>query len=278
MALLTAVFGVLVGLALGLTGGGGSIFAIPLLVLGLGMAPREAITLSLAAVTLMAFTGVASGARSQLIEYRAAAIFAVAGLVTAPAGVLLANRLSDATLLGAFAALMLAVAVAMWRKASRAPDSTRVVRASFDSVETVTGGPPCRINPENRSLRLTAPCSAVLSLAGLATGLLSGLFGVGGGFIIVPALTVITQLTIQRAVATSLLVIALIGTSGLVSGIVSGRAFDPTVAGLFIAGGVAGMLAGRGLAGRVTGPTLQKTFAVMMVIVALVVILTRQSW
>ncbi|MCK9506494.1 MAG: sulfite exporter TauE/SafE family protein [Porticoccaceae bacterium] len=272
--MLTLIFGILVGLALGLTGGGGSIFAVPLLIFGLGIAPQEAITISLAAVTLVAFIGTISAAKTGLVEYRAGAIFAAAGLVTAPFGVLIANNLEDRMILTAFSILVILVSASMWRRAGSSPQNTTVVRANFSSVDT-TAGAICRFNPDNKSLRLTAPCSLVLTLAGTVTGILSGLFGVGGGFIIVPALMIITRLSIQRAVATSLFVITLIGTSGIAAAIISARKLDLAVTALFLAGGITGMLMGRKIANRIAGPLLQKTFAGMLLLVAAVTLLSH---
>ena len=268
----TVVIGLLVGLALGLTGGGGSIFAIPLLVFILGMAPQEAITLSLAAVALVSLSGVIPAARAGLVEYRVGAIFAAGGLLLAPAGVAAANRIGEQALLVSFAVLMAIVAVAMWWRAGSSPDDTRVVRASVASSDSDSAGPPCRFYPEDSVLRLNAPCSAVLTGAGIVTGFLSGLFGVGGGFIIVPALTTVTQLSIQRAVATSLLVITVIGASGLAAALLSGRTLSPTVTLAFLAGGLGGMYIGRATASAISGPSLQKTFSVLMVLVAIVTV------
>lgn len=271
--MLEIFFGLIVGLALGLTGGGGSIFAIPLLVYGLGLSPQEAITISLATVTLVALTGAISAAKNRLIEYRVGAIFAVLGFVGAPFGVMIANGLNDKILLVAFSGLMGLVAVAMWLKAASAPDSTRVVRATVAQEGEDSSGPPCRFKPDSPRLRLSAPCSAMLGLVGSLTGILSGLFGVGGGFIIVPALTTITQLSIQRAVATSLFVITIIGTSGFIAAIASKRALDLPLAGLFLLGGIAGMIAGQHIGRSITGPTLQKTFSLLMLAVGAVTLL-----
>ena len=101
-------------------------------------------------------------------------------------------------------------------------------------------GPSCRRDPSGR-LHLTSRCFAVLVVAGLAAGVLSGLFGVGGGFVIVPALVLVTGMGIHRAVATSLLVIALVSASGVASYLVAGRPLPLALTGLFVAGGVAGM-------------------------------------
>lgn len=272
--MLTLFFGVLIGLALGLTGGGGSIFAIPLLIFGLGLSPQEAMTISFATVATVALTGAIPAAKQQLIEWRAGIIFAIAGLIAAPFGVMIANGIEAAVLLMGFALLMLIVALSMWKKASSAPDSTKVVRASV-GLEDAGGSAICRLNPAGNALRLTAPCSLVLMFTGILTGLLSGIFGVGGGFVIVPALMFVTQLSIQRAVATSLFVITIIGTSGLASALLSGRSLDIAITGLFMAGGVIGMMAGRTIAGRITGPRLQKLFALAMVATAIFTLVSR---
>jgi uncharacterized protein len=268
--MLEILFGVIVGLTLGLTGGGGSIFALPLLVYGLGMPPQEAITLSLATVTLVALTGTVAASRSGLIEFRIGLIFAVTGLLIAPLGVMAANQLEDRVLLTVFSVLMVAVALSMWHKAGTRPENANVVRATVGVPGDADSGPPCRYVPASTKLKLSAPCSAMLSFAGAITGLLSGLFGVGGGFVIVPALSTITQLSIQRAVATSLFVITLIGATGFIAAVASERHFPAHTAGLFLAGGIFGMLLGQQFGNRVAGPLLQKIFAALMIVIAAV--------
>ena len=120
-----------------------------------------------------------------------------------------------------------------------------------------------------------APCSAALAGVGLVVGVLSGFFGVGGGFLIVPALILITEMGIHRAVATSLLVITLIGLSGLGSAAVSGREVDWALTGLFVIGGVLGMFSGRVLARYLAGATLQFVFAVAMLATAAFIVVER---
>ena len=108
----------------------------------------------------------------------------------------------------------------------------------------------------------------MLALVGGCSGLLSGLFGVGGGFIIVPALMFITQMRIHQAVATSLLVITLVGLSGVGSELLQGRDLPWRLTGLFVLGGLLGMGLGRLWARRIAGPLLQKGFAAAILIVA----------
>lgn len=102
-------------------------------------------------------------------------------------------------------------------------------------------------------------------------GVLSGFFGVGGGFVIVPALVLAGRVPIHRAVATSLLVIALVSGSGVVSLLVSGRPFATGVTILFVAGGVLGMLFGTLVSRRLSGPRLQRVFAAAILAMAVLV-------
>src|SRR5690606_2221794 len=131
-----------------------------------------------------------------------------------------------------FAGLMIVVAVRMWQRASRA----EVTPASCPPGEVETG-PTCRRDTSGR-LILTSRCAVLLLLVGVLTGVLAGMFGVGGGFVIVPALVLFSGMSMQRAVGTSLMVIALVSVSGVASQLWAGRAISPLVTALFIAGGV----------------------------------------
>lgn len=260
------VFGAVVGFSLGLTGGGGSIFAVPLLVYGLGLRPREATGVSLAAVGATALVGGLRRLAKGEVEIRTGVLFAVAGMIGAPAGTWLGGKVSDVLLLVLFAILMLVVAARMWRQAERKPDEARAIRARSQEQNNEQG-PSCRRDPSGK-LQLTSRCFAVLCVAGLVTGVLSGLFGVGGGFVIVPALVLVSGMGIHRAVATSLLVITLVSGSGVASSLAAGRPLPLGLAGLFLAGGIAGMELGTLASRRIGGPGLQKIFASAMVAVA----------
>lgn len=260
------LFGLLVGFSLGLTGGGGSIFAVPLLVYGLGMPAHQAVSVSLVAVGVTSLAGAIVRWRQREVEVKAALLFGGAGILGAPIGASLGATLPANALLGGFAVLMLLVATRMWRQAQRHPAETRFVRARNDSSLTVNG-PTCRINPAD-GLLLTSRCAAVLTFSGLVTGLLSGLFGVGGGFLIVPTLVLVVSLPMHRAVATSLLVIAMISAAGSVAHWWAGLSFALEVAGLFVIGGLGGMGIGGFISRRLAGAMLQKVFASGMLIVA----------
>lgn len=265
--MLSVFFGVLIGLALGLTGGGGSIFAVPLLIYGLDLPAPEAVAVSLGAVALTAAFGAVEAGWRGLIELRAGLIFAVAGVVSAPLGVQLGDRVSDTWIVSLFAAVMVVVAARMFVSARRAGDDTRVVRARPAANAHNDPGTVCHYSRDGR-LRLNAPCSAALVAAGLVVGVMSGFFGVGGGFLIVPTLMLITEMGIHRAVSTSLLVITLVGLSGLASAVFAGRDMDWALTALFILGGLIGMAGGRSLSRYLAGPALQFIFALAMIAIA----------
>jgi uncharacterized membrane protein YfcA len=268
------LFGILVGIALGLTGGGGSIFAVPLLIYGIGVPAKSAVAISLAAVAATAAMGAAEGLWHRVVELRAALIFAVAGMATAPLGVQLGELVSEMAVVVSFAGLMLVMAVHMAVAALKSSPETSEINANFAEQAKAEPGTVCHYADDGR-LRLSAACGAALVVAGIIVGVLSGFFGVGGGFLIVPALMLITRMGIHRTVATSLLVITLIGISGVISAVFSGREIDWLVTGLFIIGGVGGMFVGRGLARFLAGATLQLVFAVTMIGTAIFLLFER---
>ena len=120
-------------------------------------------------------------------------------------------------------------------------------------------------------------CALLLLLVGVLTGVLSGLFGVGGGFVIVPALVLFSGMSIHRAVGTSLMVIALVSVSGITAQVWAGRVIPLDVTALFVCGGVGGLFAGQQIGRRLSGPALQKTFAVAILAVAAFVIVRNLS-
>lgn len=257
--------GLLVGLSLGLTGGGGAIFAVPLLVYWLGVDPPTAVAISLVTVAVTAAVGALERWRYGQVEVPTGLLFATAGMLTAPLGGWIGSRIPEQPLLVAFALLMLVIAARMWRTARSVEE--RMPPAAVDAGS----GPACRRDPEGR-LRITSRCATVLAVAGLAVGLLSGLFGVGGGFLIVPALVTFASMGVPRAVGTSLFVMTLVGISAVASQVAAGRVVPLDVAGGFVAGSIPGLFAGSAIGRRLTGPLLARCFAVAIVAVAAFVI------
>ena len=264
MTALSIIFGVIVGFSLGLTGGGGAIFAVPLLVYGLGVPPREAVVVSLVVVAVTASVGFVQRALRGTVEFPTALLFGAAGMVAAPLGAALATLVPEWVLLLLFALLMGVVAARMWMKAS-GNDAAGVCIPTDDNA-----GPHCKRDPEGK-LKLTSRCAVVLAIVGLVTGVLTGFFGVGGGFLIVPALITFSGMGMQRAVGTSLLVIALVSVSGLASHLLGGDEVPISVTLPFLVGSQLGLFAGTALARRLAGPRLQQIFAVAIVGVAVFV-------
>ncbi len=245
------LYGSIVGVALGLTGGGGSIFAVPLLLYAVGLALRDAVTVSLAVVGLTALYGAIIQRR--LVQWLPGIIFGMGGILGAPGGALIGAHLPEYWTLILFALLMVFIGVRMWLGANSEGDldSRFACRRDADGVR-----------------RLRWPCAGKLLAWGLVTGVLSGTFGVGGGFLVVPALLLVTAMPIERALATSLVCIFLISTSGFVSNFLTVDHFEYGLAGLFLVGGAIGMTAGAALKSHLSCPLLKRIFAVGVLTVA----------
>ncbi len=273
---MSVVLGLLVGLVLGLTGAGGSVFAVPLLVFGLGWTPLQAAPVALIAVCVAAAFGTVVAWDLSFVRYRAALLMSFVGLFTAPLGLLLGLHLPAPALGVLFAGVLVVVATRMWLQARRHPQDARVVRATVhsESADDARGGPLCRSSVDSGRLLWTPRCASAIVGIGAGSGFLSGLLGVGGGFVIVPALRATTTLSVHSAVATSLMAIALTSAGTVATMLAFGRPLPWLVALPFVAGALGGMLAGRRLAPRLAGPLMQQCFAVLMLIAAFA-LLTR---
>lgn len=266
------LIGLIVGIVLGLTGAGGSVFAVPLLMVVLGLPAQQAIGLSLGAVALSSFIGVMIKWKSGLIQWLPAAIFAGVGALFTPLGFYLNGLVDETYLMLAFSILVLIIAARMWNKADSTPKGPHSVRAGFsdnthsqDAICVQTGQP----------FKLAWPCIKRVVAGAIITGILSGLFGVGGGFIIVPTLIMLTAMSIQQAVASSLLIISVISSSGFISFLMSNNTIDYSLLLQIIIGSLAGMLVGIPLSKKIAGANLQKIFSVLMVFMAILTILTN---
>lgn len=263
--LLAALLGAVVGVILALTGAGGGSLAVPLLVFGLHLPMQQAAPVALVAVGLASGLGAVLGLRDGLVRYRAAALIGLTGMALAPAGVWLAHRLPTAPLMLLFAGVLGLSAWRMWR-ASRS-DAGATLAAGEEPMEALDRR-PCHINPSEGRLRWTLPCARALAGIGALSGLMSGLLGVGGGFVIVPALTRHTDIPPRGIAATSLAVIALVSVGGMAAAAGHGS-FDWAVAVPFGLGAAVALLLGRRLARRLAGRRLQQIFALLCGAVAL---------
>ncbi|ODP32651.1 sulfite exporter TauE/SafE family protein [Pandoraea sp. ISTKB] len=259
-----AVLGAAVGLVLGLTGAGGGIFAVPALVFGLGWGVPQAGPVALLAVGASAAVGSAQGLRAGIVRYRAAILMAGIGICMAPLGSWMAHRLPERWLVGLFAVAMLIVAARMYR-ASRGGGAKAAGNGAAVSCAPL---PTCRMDPSTGRLHWTRRVAGTLGVIGAVSGFASGLLGVGGGFVIVPALRRFTDITVHGVVATSLFVIALISAGTVANAWWHGM--HPGAQGwTFVVGAVAGMLFGRALAPRLAATRLQQIFSALMAAVAL---------
>jgi uncharacterized membrane protein YfcA len=236
--------GALVGFSLGLVGGGGSILAVPLMVYVVGVSDAHvAIGTSAIAVAANAAINLSNHARGGTVRWSCALPFAAAGMAGAFAGSIFGKLLDGQRLLALFALLMLVIAVLMLKTRSRigVPD----VQMTRDNMPAIVG-------------------------LGLATGTLSGFFGIGGGFLIVPALMLATGMSIMNAVSSSLVAVTAFGLTTAASYAWSGL-ISWELAGLFIAGGVVGGLIGTRSARllSVRHGALNIVFAVVIIAVAL---------
>lgn len=264
--LASAALGSVVGLILALTGAGGAIVAVPLLVFGLGLGVAQAAPIGLFAVALAAGIGALLALREGKVRYKAAALMAATGAAISPAGLWVAHRVPDAPLTLVFALVMARVAWRMFRQ--KRGQENGEAHDLHGGAEPCPSDLPCRLNLERGKLDWTAPCARALALSGAMAGFLSGLLGVGGGFVIVPALKRASDIPMQGIVATSLAVIALVSTAGVAASAASGHMLWLSAL-PFAAGALAGMLAGRGFARYVSGARLQQSFAAFAGCVAL---------
>ena len=258
--LLASFFGVVMGLVLGLTGAGGGILAVPALVLGLGWSMTQAAPVALFAVGSAAAVGAIDGLRHGLVRYRAALLIALLGAVFSPLGIYLAHQLSEKILMILFSLLMVLVAARMLRRETPQAGPSDHGAASW-------GQKNCMLDRQTGRLAWTARCTATLSALGAVTGMVSGLLGVGGGFLIVPAFKQLTDVQMRGIVATSLMVISLISLIGVVGAFHAGVSID-RVGAVFIAASIAGMVLGRRLSAQVPARALQVGFAGVCLTVA----------
>jgi len=251
-ALITPALGILVGILMGLTGAGGGILSVPLLVFFLGLPISEAAPIALCAVALASGIGAILGLRDKILRYKAASFMAVFGLVLTPIGLWLAPQIPNSPLQILFSFILVYVALRLMKQASNEIKGIPEVNRK---------PPPCLINPAVGKLQWTLPCARALMAAGSIAGFLSGLLGVGGGFIIVPALKRFTDLPVKSIVATSLGVLAIITGGGAIFSAASGG-LNISVAAPFALAALGGLLIGLLLGKKLSGPHTQLIFSI----------------
>ncbi len=237
-----------IGVSLGLIGGGGSILTVPILVYFLGVGVHEAVVMSLAVVGATSLFGAFLHWRRQNVDLRRGVMFGAAGVVGAFIGSPLTKMVPPNVLLMIFGLLMFVVAVSMLWRRNRRPD---------DDVK-----------------KAAHPVKAVF--AGLGVGIMTGFLGVGGGFLIVPALVFFGGLEMKKAIGTSLFVIFLNCVAGL-AGHLGGEYFNWGLAFIVTALAVGGAAAGTVLSHRMAAHRLQRIFAVLVLAVAVFLIVKNYT-
>jgi uncharacterized membrane protein YfcA len=260
---IAGALGLIVGLVLALTGAGGGVIAIPLLVFGLHLSVQQAAPVGLVAVGLAAALGAALGLSQGIVRYRAAGLIGLAGMSAAPLGVIAAQHLPNRPLLAAFAVVLIYTAFRMLRTTADATPNTENI--------------PCRVEDGAAHLIWTRQCARALFGTGLVSGFLSGLLGVGGGFVIVPALRHHTDLSLRSVQATSLAVIALVSISSVSAAALQGSV--PWAIGVpFTGGALTGLLSGRQFSKKVNPKILQSAFAWFALFVAMLMLARAIGW
>jgi uncharacterized membrane protein YfcA len=269
------LIGTVIGLVLGLTGAGGSVFAVPLLVLVAGLPVSSAIGISLGAVATSALYGSLGIALSKKsaskVLWLPGAILAGTGAATAPIGKWLGLQMPDTWLLFGFCTLASVIAVRMWLSATRHPDTAAVVRAG-NYANTPAPELLCKLSTSGQ-FELRPRCLKGLVTGGALVGLLSGLFGVGGGFLIVPLMLILSPISMAQAVSTSLLIIAAISSSGFISHLAMSPHNDWPLLGQVAVGGILGMMIGQAISHRIANARLQKVFAGSLLLVSTLTLL-----
>lgn len=245
-ALFASPLGFLIGLSLGALGGGGSILAIPALVYGAGQSPSHASASSLVLVSITSLMGLLPHWRAGRVRAGAGLLFGLAGVAAAMLGSAWSRNLDGDLLMLLFSAVMVAAAVMMWRRSR-----------------------PCPGCGPEESTPLRADLATVLKVlaAGSMVGLLTGFFGVGGGFVIVPMLVLALGFTMPEAAGTSLLVIIINSLVALGSRLHAGN-LDWKVVLPFVVASLFGVTAGSRLAGTKDPRQLQRWFVWLLVAVA----------
>ncbi|TKR57084.1 sulfite exporter TauE/SafE family protein [Allopusillimonas ginsengisoli] len=261
--IIESILGVVVGLIMGLTGAGGGILAVPALVLVLGTDITVAAPVTLVAVGLAAILGAVDGLRRGWVRYKAAALMSIMGAITAPLGAMIARHLPAAWLMLMFACIMIFVSFRSFQKAL--PRGTTAVSES--------SGKRCIVSPETGRFVWSRSVVVIIGAIGATSGLFTGMLGVGGGFVIVPALQKFSNVGIHSVIATSLMVIALISGATVGNALLSTQFEWPSNMTAFVVFAVVGMLAGRAASPHLSARLLQTGFATVCALVAMIVLI-----
>lgn len=274
MLTIALIAGALIGLTMGALGGGGSILTVPVLVYALHQDPQTATTASLIIVGVTAITAAVSHARAGHVQWRTAVIIGVVGAVSSIPGTLANRAVNQQILLLAFAGLMIIAATAMLMR-TRGPAAdlddggprpgsrwaeTGSARATLTALRPADTAPIASGNRTARYIKIVA--------AAVVLGFLTGFLGVGGGFLIVPALVLVLGLSMQQAVGTSLVIIAITSLAAFSQRLGYAADIPWQIVLPFLAAAIMGSLLGKRVTARLSGTTLTRAFAGLLLVVA----------
>ncbi len=277
MLAVTAACGLVIGLVIGGLGGGGGVLTVPVLVYLLGQTAHDATTSSVIIVGISAAVGVVSRTRGHGVDWRTGTALAAAGTPAAYAGSILNHRADEDVVLLAFAALTLLVGAAMLLddRAGDADEAGPPAQAGgAGAAPAPDRAPPAGVGVRQDTARRRSPDlvrAGRIVVCGAATGFLTGFLGVGGGFLVVPALVVVLGMPMSRAVGTALLVILVNTAVALGSRWGTTATLDWAVLVPFTVASVIGTVLGRRVAARLSGAVLTRIFAVVVLLVGLAV-------
>lgn len=251
MTIFGALLGLVVGLVLGLLGGGGSILAVPTFLYVFHVEPKPAIAMSLVVVGMSALVGFLTHLRQGTVNVRIALVFGGLAMVGAFAGARVARFVPASIQLGLFAVFALTAAIMMLR------DSVRATRPTSAAHATEAG----RFSP-------------MLGVQAVSVGVLTSLIGAGGGFVIVPALVLVAGVPVKEAIGSSLLIIAMNATSGVV-GYLGQVAFDWSLVAWFTSIAAVGAIVGTRFMRRVPAARIKQGFAIMILVLGTYLVVRR---
>ncbi|ACT47721.1 sulfite exporter TauE/SafE family protein [Methylotenera mobilis] len=262
--LVAILSGLAIGFLMSITGAGGAILSLPVLMFIMNVSLKEAVPIALLAIFVAAGAAVVIGLKQGVVRYKAATLLAVMGVITAPVGVYVAHQLTALWLQLLFVVLLFFVGI----QALLSSRNTTLMQDNLYPNKAI----PCEVNPVNAKLFWTASCTRKLLLTGTIAGFLSGLLGVGGGFIVIPILQKVSNIEYRMVVATSLAMTALVALSGVITYAIYST-IEWKIAFPFVVATLIGSMLGKLKSANISISQSRLTFGIISLFIAIVMCL-----